>query len=250
MCLNRHTITIPENDAEHRDLCRRYLEPINGDVYMHRLVHPPRAMIAEAFVALTEIAGQTHPVPTEDQQDVVGGLVFHMISALRDEDGKPITQDYDHLIFSTVQEICRCFAPSMTLGRAQWVINHFTTTYYCRYWSELDRKYTTTQQWIRHYSPFFHIPVDGGVLAGLRRENPLYFEPTIAAVEVLAPEAPNARYKEGDQTIEWFLLDRDPPYLTVQQYVIDNLRGALSPVHRALRDLSPPPALTYTSTPV
>ena len=76
------------------------------------------------------------------------------------------------------------------------------------------------------------------MLARLRHENLCWFEPTIPGVEGAGGlGASPGRFKHGEQQQDWFELDRDYPYLAVQQYVIDNLRGALTPLHRGMRDL-------------
>ena len=168
MCLIRKAQETIENNSGHMELCRRFLEPNNADVYMRRLVHPPRAMIEEAFAALRGTADPAHALPTEDQQSHIGGIIFEMLSSLHDEAGA-MPQNYDHIFFRTLRRICTSFAPSMTLGRTQWVINYFAMVYYCRYWSALDPAYTADNPWVRQYSPFFHIPVDGNGATGFMR---------------------------------------------------------------------------------
>ncbi len=45
------------------------------------------------------------------------------------------------------------------------------------------------------------------------------------------------RFWHREDAIGWSELDRAYPYVAVQQYVIDNLNDAHTPLHREMRDL-------------
>ena len=144
--------------------------------------------------------------------------------------------DFDCAFFRLAFEIRRAHLPYMTFGRTQKFINMLCKYAYCFYWGGVDDRWSARNKWIKSLSPYFHIPVDAVVLFNLRTENPEWFAKLITT-PTLVNGHKYARFRYGDRAVGWSGLDGTYPYLAVQQYMIDNLRGAASPMYREMRDL-------------
>lgn len=144
--------------------------------------------------------------------------------------------DFDCAFFRLAFDIRRQHLPLMTFGRTQKFINVLCKYAYCYYWSDLNTGWNAKNAWVRHLSSVFHIPVDAIVLHNLRVENRPWFKPLITT-PIIQKGSKYARFKIGELKAGWSALDGTYPYIAVQQYVVDNLRGAWSPIHREMRDL-------------
>lgn len=144
--------------------------------------------------------------------------------------------DFDCVFFRLAFAIQHQHLPYMTFGRAQKFINMLCKYAYCLYWSKLSPDWNTANQWVEVLSPCFHVPVDAIVLYNLRIENPRWFSNLITSPTIQEGRK-YARFKHGDQAAGWSNLDRAYPYIAVQQYVVDHLCDAITPMHREMRDL-------------
>jgi hypothetical protein len=204
-----------------RDRNRIVLNPFNIDVW---------GQGAESTLIQSNRTTQ-HPRLTQADLAAVTRQVWKMFSQVQPE-------DFDCVFFKLAFAIRQAHLPFMTFGRAQKFINILCKYSYCYYWSGVDPAWNAANPWVRDLSPFFHIPVDAIVLGNLRLESPAWFK-RITSSSAVPPKPPYARFQHGANTEGWSILDRTYPYIAVQQYVLDNLRSAVTPMHREMRDLWP-----------
>jgi hypothetical protein len=170
-----------------------------------------------------------HPRLTPAALAAVTRQVWKMLSRVKPE-------DFDCAFFKLAFAIRQAHLPFMTFGRAQKFINMLCKYTYCYYWSAVDPAWNAANTWVRDLSPCFHIPVDAIVLHNLRKENRNWFVKLITT-PIIQQGQKYARFRHGDTDVGWSELDRTYPYIALQQYVIDNLNGANTPMHREMRDL-------------
>jgi hypothetical protein len=124
----------------------------------------------------------------------------------------------------------------MTFGRTQKFINMLCKYAYCYYWSNSNPAWNTANTWVADLSSVLHIPTDAIVLHNLRVENRSWFKRTITT-PIIQSGSKYARFRLGDVDVGWSEFDGTYPYVAVQQYVVDNLDAAVTPMHREMRDL-------------
>lgn len=221
-------VETPGEDHEH--LCRDFIDGISvrSGINLHPFDPGVWVRGAESTMLQSNMKSRHQRL---DPNDLIkaGDKVWEVFRTVSPE-------DYDCTFFRLAFDLRIKHLPFMTFGRAQKFINILSKYAYCYYWSGIDPAWNAINGWVKDLSSCFHIPVDAIVLHNLRQENRTWFRPLIST-HIILQGRKYARIKCGDKAVGWSALDQTYPYIAIQQYVIDNLRGALSPLHREMRDL-------------
>ena len=230
MSLIRIPLPPASPDHEHQQACVAFINWIkerNGiELHPYNLDEWGRG--AESTLIQSNRSAQ-HQRVSDSDRTALTHLVWNILA-------KVDPTDFDCAFFALAFAVRVQHLPYMTFGRTQKFINMLCKYAYCYYWSGADDSWNKGNAWVEVLSPCFHVPVDAVVLHNLRKENPRWFSKLITT-PIVQEERKYARVKHGDQAVGWSNLDRTYPYIAVQQYVLDNLRGAITPIHREMRDL-------------
>lgn len=217
-------------DHEHQQSCVAFIDGIKGrnGIELHPFNLDEWGRGAESTLIQSNQSAQHQRVSNSDRTTLTH-LVWNTLA-------KVGPADFDCAYFGLAFAVRLQHLPYMTFERTQKFINTLCKYAYCYYWSGMDASWNTVNTWVENLSPYFHVPVDAVVLHNLRIENPGWFSKLITT-PIIQEERKYARFKAGDRAVGWSNLDRTYPYIAVQQYVLDNLRGAITPMHREMRDL-------------
>jgi hypothetical protein len=230
MSLIRTPLAVGRPDPKHRQDCVAFIDGISqrNGIKLAPFDLTEWGRGAESTLIQSNISSRHPRMEARD----LALLTDHSWGTLRSTD----PGDFDCSFFKMAFDIRQKHSPFMTFGRTQKFINMLCKYAYCFYWGGMDARWNAQNTWVESLSPYFHIPVDSVVLFNLRTESPAWFARLITTPTVVNGRK-YARFRHGDRAIGWSGLDRVYPYLAVQQYIIDNLHGSVSPMHREIRSL-------------